>query len=87
VTDQATDKAGRYYIQVGIFTHTPDSAFLEHLRVSGYGYKVRRVLRDKHPLTQVLVGPFSTHANAKNTLPDTQALFNPGAFIVPLASL
>jgi hypothetical protein len=82
VTDQATDAAGHYYIQVGIFTHTPDSAFLEHLRVSGYGHTIHRVIRKGRPYTQVLVGPFRTREKAHKTLPDTRALFNPAAFVV-----
>ena len=86
VTDHATDVSGRYYIQVGLFRHAPDAAFLEHLRVSGYGHKVRSIQRNSQLFTQVLVGPFATRDKARNALPDAQALFNPGAFVVTIGS-
>ncbi len=82
VTEKATDTVGSYYIQVGIFSHAPKQAFLEHLRVSGYGYKIQTADRHGIKMTQVLVGPFRSESKAKEVLPDTQALFNPGAFIV-----
>ncbi len=71
-----------YFIQVGATAKSfPDKRFLTKIKRAGFDYIVHGVtIKGKH-IKKVLVGPYSTRADAKSALGSVKANINPSAYI------
>jgi len=74
---KVTNSSGKYYIQIGSFSQSPDSAFLSHLKSAGFDYKIIQ----EDGMNKLLAGPFETQERADSVLATVQREFNPQAFI------
>jgi len=76
---------GRYYIQVGSFSKfRPNDKFLNNIKRNGYDYIFHKTTINGKPITKVLVGPYTTKAEARKHIPDVRKHIIKGAFIVKL---
>ena len=72
---------GSYYIQVGSFSkYEPNSKFLNSITKLGFNYKFHKT----NKVNKVLVGPFKTLKEAKNTRRVLRSKVEPGAFLIKL---
>ncbi|MBL0721399.1 MAG: SPOR domain-containing protein, partial [Sulfurovum sp.] len=72
---QSHKSEGSYYIQVGSFAQKPSSRFLSVISNSGFSYKL-------HPSGKLLIGSYSSRANAKRDLPRVKDRINKSAFVI-----
>jgi len=68
---------GSYYIQVGSFANKPSSRFLSVITNSGFSYKL-------HHTGKLLIGSYSSRANANKDLPRVKDLINKSAFVIKI---
>jgi len=68
---------GSYYIQVGSFANKPSSRFLSVITNSGFSYKL-------HHTGKLLIGSYSSRANANRDLPRVKDLINKSAFVIKI---
>ncbi len=69
-----------YYIQVGSFTQTPSSRFLSIIKKSGFDYTI--TLPNASGSKKLLIGPYSTRAQADTALVRVRDRINKSAFVV-----
>ncbi|MDD3323735.1 MAG: SPOR domain-containing protein [Sulfurospirillaceae bacterium] len=75
-------KSGSIYVQVGATSKsTPDVKFLDSLKKNGFDVKLQPVEINNQKLTKILVGPYSTEAEANTALAKARASINKNAFI------
>jgi len=68
---------GSYYIQVGSFSHKPSDRFLSVITNSGFSYKL-------HSSGKLLIGSYSSRANANIDLPRVKDRINKSAFVIKI---
>jgi len=69
-----------YYIQVGSFSQTPSSRFLNTIKKHGFSYKI--TAPDNRGLKKLLIGPYASRTDANNALIRVKDRINKGAFVV-----
>jgi cell division septation protein DedD len=67
-----------YYIQVGSFSKTPSSRFLNVIKSSGFHYKITSAGKTK----KLLIGPYKDRASANTALVRVKDRINKSAFVV-----
>jgi DedD protein len=67
-----------YYIQVGSFSKTPSSRFLNVIKSSGFHYKITTSGKTK----KLLIGPYKDRASANTALVRVKDRINKSAFVV-----
>ena len=77
VPTKVTSNSGKYYIQIGSFSQSPDPAFLSHLKSAGFDYKVVQ----EDGMNKLLAGPFESEETANSVLATVQREFSPQAFV------
>jgi DedD protein len=81
-TSSSISSLSGYFIQVGATSKSfPDRRFLQKIKNSGYDYIVHKVVVKGRNIKKVLVGPYSTRAQARADLPNVQSAINPSAYI------
>ena len=70
----------KYYIQVGSFSQTPSSRFLNTIKKHGFTYKI--TAPTANGTKKLLIGPYPSRADADNALIRVKDRINKGAFIV-----
>jgi len=75
-----TATAGSYYIQVGSFSQTPSTRFLNTIKKHGFSYKITPPTANG--TKKLLIGPYPSRADADNALIRVKDRINKGAFIV-----
>jgi len=70
----------QYYIQVGSFSQTPSSRFLNTIKKHGFTYKI--TAPTSNGTKKLLIGPYPSRAAADNALIRVKDRINKGAFIV-----
>lgn len=74
-----------HYIQVGSFEkHQPDKKFLDSITNLGYSYKFHEVKVNSKTISKVLVGPFSSQAEARKALIRVRSSVEAGAFLTQI---
>lgn len=74
-----------HYIQVGSFEkHQPDKKFLDSITNLGYSYKFHEVKVNSKTISKVLVGPFSSQAEARKALIRVRSSVEAGAFLTKI---
>ena len=68
---------GSYYIQVGSFSNKPSNRFLSVITNSGFSYKL-------HSSGKLLIGSYSSRANANSDLPRVKDRINKSAFVIKI---
>ena len=68
---------GNVYIQVGSFSKGPTESFINKIIRAGFRYRIKEV----NGFRRVLVGPFSSEAEASRYLSKIKAQISPSAFI------
>ena len=71
---------GNHYIQVGTFAQQPSQGLFQQIQSNGYRYKVLQVAS----LKKVLIGPYTTRAQATQHLDEIRATILPDAFAVKI---
>jgi len=69
-----------YYIQVGSFSQTPSTRFLNTIKKHGFTYKI--TAPTANGTKKLLIGPYPSRADADNALIRVRDRINKGAFIV-----
>ena len=72
--------AENYYIQVGSFSQTPSTRFLNTIKKHGFTYKI--TAPTANGTKKLLIGPYASRADASNALIRVKDRINKGAFIV-----
>ena len=67
-----------FYIQVGSFSKTPSSRFLNVIKSSGFHYKITTAGKTK----KLLIGPYKDRASANTALVRVKDRINKSAFVV-----
>lgn len=81
----ATPTQSGHYIQVGSFEkHQPDKKFLDSITNLGYNYKFHEVKVNSKTISKVLVGPFSSQAEARKALIRVRSSVEAGAFLTQI---
>ena len=75
-----TASAAAYYIQVGSFSQTPSSRFLNTIKKHGFTYKI--TAPTANGTKKLLIGPYPSRVDADNALVRVKDRINKGAFIV-----
>ena len=70
----------QYYIQVGSFSQTPSTRFLNTIKKHGFSYKI--TAPTANGTKKLLIGPYPSRADADNALVRVKDRINKGAFIV-----
>jgi len=74
-----------YYIQVGSFSkYAPNKKFLDSIHQNGYKHKYHKVTTNSKTITKVLVGPFSSEAEARKALRTVRSNIEAGAFLTKI---
>jgi cell division protein FtsN len=68
---------GTYYIQTGSFSHAPTSEYLSKITKMGMHYTT-----ENNKNYKVLVGPYSSESDARNSLKKVRKNINKNAFLV-----
>jgi len=68
---------GSYYIQVGSFSQKPSNRFLSVITNSGFTYKL-------HSSGKLLIGSYSSRADANSDLPRVKDRINKSAFVIKI---
>lgn len=77
--------SGHYYIQVGSFSkYEPNKAFLKSITDKGYSYKYHKVTQNGQTINKVLVGPFTSEAQARKALVKIRSSVEAGAFLTKI---
>ncbi len=79
-TATAPAVAEHYYIQVGSFSQTPSSCFLNTIKKHGFDYKI--TAPTANGTKKLLIGPYPSRTDADNALVRVKDRINKGAFIV-----
>jgi len=74
---RAADISAHYYIQTGSFAQLPKDEYLQSIKALGLTYRTQH--KEKY---KVLVGPYSSEAEAATSLAKVRAHINKGAFLV-----
>ena len=74
------EAAAHYYIQVGSFSQTPSTRFLNTIKKHGFSYKV--TAPTANGTKKLLIGPYKSRTDADNALVRVKDRINKGAFIV-----
>jgi len=86
ISKQKISKASKspaIYIQVSSFSkYAPSEKFLKSITDRGYSYIYHKTARGKKSLTKVLIGPFYSKKEARNTCTDVKNNIETGAFLV-----
>ncbi len=69
-----------YYIQVGSFTKTPSTQFLNIIKKSGFNYKITP--KAANGTKKLLIGPYKNRASADTALASVKDRINKNAFVV-----
>jgi DedD protein len=69
-----------YYIQVGSFSQTPSTRFLNTIKKHGFSYKITTAAAKG--TKKLLIGPYPSRAEADTALVHVKDRINKGAFIV-----
>jgi DedD protein len=69
-----------YYIQVGSFSQTPSTRFLNTIKKHGFSYKI--TAPTANGTKKLLIGPYPSRTDADNALVRVKDRINKGAFIV-----
>lgn len=81
----ATPTQSGHYIQVGSFEKIqPDKKFLDSITNLGYSYKFHEVKVNSKTISKVLVGPFSSQAEARKALIRVRSSVEAGAFLTKI---
>ncbi|PNV82129.1 MAG: SPOR domain-containing protein [Sulfurimonas sp.] len=81
----APASSGEFYIQVGSFAkYEPNKKFLDSILNLGYKYKFHKVTINSKTLNKVLVGPFSSEAEARKALASVKNSVEAGAFLTKI---
>ncbi|KYJ85521.1 SPOR domain-containing protein [Sulfurovum riftiae] len=72
--------AEHYYIQVGSFSQTPSTRFLNTIKKHGFSYKI--TAPTANGTKKLLIGPYASRTAADNALVRVKDRINKGAFIV-----
>lgn len=73
------------YIQIGAFSKTPTDKYLSDITAKGYNYKLHNMNVQGKELVKVLVGPYTSRAQAENALGSVRTAFSaPGAYILEI---
>ncbi len=75
-----TAAAEHYYIQVGSFSQTPSTRFLNTIKKHGFHYKI--TAPTSNGTKKLLIGPYPSRVDADNALVRVKDRINKGAFIV-----
>ncbi len=76
------NKSGNIYIQVLATTKLePDTKFINKIKTKGFSYRLYKTTIKGKSYLKVLVGPYSSRADAKNSLANVKKALNPKAFI------
>ncbi|WP_052746168.1 SPOR domain-containing protein [Sulfurovum lithotrophicum] len=70
----------KYYIQVGSFSQTPSTRFLNTIKKHGFSYKI--TAPTANGTKKLLIGPYPSRTDADNALVRVKDRINKGAFIV-----
>lgn len=76
----ATNNTGNYYIQVGSFKNSPNKRYLANIKKNGFNYKL--IFSRATQTKKLLIGPYSTRANADKAIISVKSRINKGAFII-----
>jgi len=69
-----------YYIQVGSFTKTPSTQFLNVIKKSGFNYKITP--KAANGTKKLLIGPYKDRVSATSALAKVKDRINKNAFVV-----
>jgi len=69
-----------FYIQVGSFSQTPSTHFLNTIKKHGFAYKI--TAPTANGTKKLLIGPYTSRADASSALSRVKDRINKGAFIV-----
>ena len=75
-----TSTKGGHYIQVGTFAHEPSKGLFQQIQSNGYRYTILQA----SSLKKVLIGPYTTRAQANQDLDAIRATILPDAFAVKI---
>ncbi|BAF71432.1 SPOR domain-containing protein [Sulfurovum sp. NBC37-1] len=75
-----TTSGVKYYIQVGSFSQTPSTRFLNTIKKHGFAYKI--TAPTANGAKKLLIGPYPSRTDADNALVRVRDRINKGAFIV-----
>jgi len=75
-----TTSGVKYYIQVGSFSQTPSTRFLNTIKKHGFTYKI--TAPTANGTKKLLIGPYPSRSAANNALARVKDRINKGAFIV-----
>lgn len=82
VKKSSVTTSGKLFVQVGSFAkYEPDKKFLASIKKLGYNYTYHKVNRNSKTINKVLVGPFSSEAEARVALANIRKNIEPGAFV------
>lgn len=65
-----------YFVQIGAFTKTPSSSYINKIRDAGLKYKVYKVEVKGTMYNKVLIGPYSSRAVAKDNIDSIKKKLN-----------
>ena len=82
---KASTNVSGYFIQIGAFTKEPNKSLLRTIVAKGYKYKIYKVTIKGRLYNKLLVGPFSSRADAVKKLSNVKTDFNnPNAYILKI---
>ncbi len=81
---KVTRKKGSFYVQVGSYSGRPHSSILYKISAKGYSYKVLQFPQNEKKISKLLIGPYSTHAEAETVLVTVKKQIQKSAFIAEI---
>jgi DedD protein len=85
IADTVSNDASKsgFYIQVGAFySLEPSPKLLNNIKAQGYNYEIYKTKVNSKNITKVIVGPYATKNEAKNSLEDVRGKINKSAYIL-----
>jgi DedD protein len=78
----STTKSG-FYIQVGAFySLQPSAKLLNNIKSEGFNYDIYKTKVNSKNITKVIIGPYATKTEAKNSLSAVRGKINKSAYIL-----
>jgi DedD protein len=72
-----------FYIQVGAFySLQPSSKLLNNIKAEGFNYDIYKTKVNSKNITKVIIGPYTTKSEAKNSLSSVREKINKSAYIL-----
>lgn len=85
IADTVTNDESKsgFYIQVGAFySLEPSPKLLNNIKSQGYSYEIYKTKVNSKNITKVIVGPYATKNEAKDSLEDVRTKINKSAYIL-----